>query len=59
MDGVIDANLSFCHTYSVEHRDIERGLKEKNIPIMQIETDYSSEDSGQIKTRVEAFLEMI
>jgi len=59
VDGVIDANLSFCHTYSVEHRDIERGLKEKNIPIMQIETDYSSEDSGQIKTRVEAFLEMI
>ncbi len=59
VDGVIDANLSFCHTYSVEHRDIERGLKDKNIPIMHIETDYSSEDSGQIKTRVEAFLEMI
>ncbi len=58
-DGVIDANLSFCHTYAVEHRDVERALKEKNIPVMQIETDYSTEDSGQIKTRVEAFLEMI
>lgn len=58
-DGVIDSNLSFCHTYAVEHRDVERALKEKNIPVMQIETDYSTEDSGQIKTRVEAFLEMI
>ena len=59
VDGVIDANLSFCHTYAVEHRDIDKGLKEKNIPVMNIETDYSSEDSGQIKTRAEAFLEMI
>ncbi|HDK7168777.1 TPA: 2-hydroxyacyl-CoA dehydratase [Clostridium botulinum] len=58
-DGVIDTNLSFCHTYAVEHRDVEASLKEKNIPIMHIETDYSTEDSGQIKTRVEAFLEMI
>jgi benzoyl-CoA reductase/2-hydroxyglutaryl-CoA dehydratase subunit BcrC/BadD/HgdB len=59
VDGVIDANLSFCHTYAVEHRAVEKALKEQNIPVMQIETDYSTEDSGQIKTRVEAFLEMI
>lgn len=59
VDGVIDSNLSFCHTYSVEHRTVEQALKEKGIPVMHIETDYSSEDSGQIKTRVEAFLEMI
>lgn len=59
VDGVIDSNLSFCHTYSVEHGNVEKALKEKSIPVMHIETDYSSEDSGQIKTRVEAFLEMI
>ncbi|WP_061316903.1 double-cubane-cluster-containing anaerobic reductase [Clostridium botulinum] len=58
-EGVIDTNLSFCHTYAAEHRDVEARLKEKNIPIMHIETDYSTDDSGQIKTRVEAFLEMI
>ncbi|KZL89068.1 R-phenyllactate dehydratase beta subunit [Clostridium magnum DSM 2767] len=59
VDGVIDFNLSFCNTYAVEHGSVEKALKEKNIPIMHIETDYSTEDSGQIKTRVEAFLEMI
>lgn len=58
-DGVIDCNLSFCHTYSVEHEIVDKKLKEKGIPVMHIETDYSTEDSGQIKTRVEAFLEMI
>lgn len=52
-------NLSFCHTYSVEYKKMEKVLKEKGIPVLFIETDYSTEDSGQIKTRVEAFLEMI
>lgn len=59
VDGVIDYNLSFCHTYAVEDKSIRDMLKEKSIPVMHIETDYSTEDSGQIKTRVEAFLEMI
>jgi benzoyl-CoA reductase/2-hydroxyglutaryl-CoA dehydratase subunit BcrC/BadD/HgdB len=29
-----------------------------NVPLLQIETDYSKGDAGQIRTRVEAFLEM-
>jgi benzoyl-CoA reductase/2-hydroxyglutaryl-CoA dehydratase subunit BcrC/BadD/HgdB len=59
VDGVIYSNLSFCHTYAIEYNSVERALKEAHIPVMNIETDYSSEDAGQIKTRVEAFLEML
>jgi len=59
IDGVINCNLSFCHSYGIEYARVEKSLKEKNIPVILIETDYSTEDSGQIKTRVEAFLEMI
>ncbi|WBW96712.1 double-cubane-cluster-containing anaerobic reductase [Oceanirhabdus sp. W0125-5] len=59
VDGVIDYGLSFCHTYSIESKSIQDALREKNIPVMRIETDYSNEDSGQIKTRIEAFLEMM
>jgi benzoyl-CoA reductase/2-hydroxyglutaryl-CoA dehydratase subunit BcrC/BadD/HgdB len=29
------------------------------VPCMKIETDYSMEDAGQLKTRIEAFIEMI
>ena len=58
-DGVIYCNLSFCHTYAIEYGKLEKALKEKNIPLINIETDYSEEDVGQIRTRVEAFLEMI
>lgn len=58
-DGVLYYNLSFCHTYAVEYHTVEKALKEKGIPVMMVETDYSEEDCGQIKTRVEAFLEII
>lgn len=58
-DGVINCNLSFCHTYGVEAVTLDKALRDKNIPVMDIETDYSSQDLGQIKTRIEAFLEML
>ncbi|WP_055666225.1 double-cubane-cluster-containing anaerobic reductase [Desnuesiella massiliensis] len=59
VDGVVYSNLSFCHTYSVEYKKVEEALKEAGIPVINIETDYSTEDAGQIKTRIEAFLEML
>ena len=59
IDGVIYSNLSFCHTYAIEYKKVAEELKKAGIPLINIETDYSTEDSGQIKTRVEAFLEMI
>ena len=30
-----------------------------NIPYLAVETDYSKSDSGQLSTRMEAFLEML
>jgi benzoyl-CoA reductase/2-hydroxyglutaryl-CoA dehydratase subunit BcrC/BadD/HgdB len=58
-DGVIHYNLQFCHTYANEAVKMEKRLQQEKIPLLRIETDYSDEDTGQLKTRVEAFLEMI
>jgi len=58
-DGVIHYNLQFCHTYATEAIQVEKRLEDEGIPLLRIETDYSDEDTGQIKNRVEAFLEMI
>jgi len=58
-DGVVHYTLQFCHTYANEAVKIERALAGENIPLLRIETDYSDEDMGQIKNRVDAFLEMI
>jgi len=58
-DGVIDVTWVGCHTYNVESRVLKDYLaKHGNVPLLQIETDYSQGDAGQIKTRVEAFIEM-
>ena len=59
-DGVVDIAWVGCHTYNVESRVLKDYLaRHGNVPLLQIETDYSQGDAGQIKTRVEAFLEMV
>ena len=58
-DGVIDYTLAFCHCYNVEHGLLKQRLKEEGIPVIQIETDYSMGDMGQLTTRVKAFMETL
>lgn len=58
-DGVVYYNLQFCHTYNIEYRQVEKALKEAWIPVIFIETDYSNDDTGQLQTRIEAFMEML
>jgi benzoyl-CoA reductase/2-hydroxyglutaryl-CoA dehydratase subunit BcrC/BadD/HgdB len=58
-DGVIHYGLQFCQPYLMESIPVEKALEEKNIPTLRIETDYSMEDVGQLKTRIEAFIEQL
>ena len=57
--GVIHYSLQFCQPYQMEAIPVERGLKQDGIPTLRLETDYGAEDAGQLKTRIEAFLEML
>lgn len=60
VDGVIEIVLQSCHTYDVEAYFIKRMVTEKkHLPYLNIETDYSQSDKGQISTRLAAFLETI
>lgn len=59
IDGVLELVLYSCHTYAIESYHVKNTAQEKNIPYLLIETDYSKADSGQINTRLEAFLETI
>ncbi|MBW1940639.1 MAG: 2-hydroxyacyl-CoA dehydratase [Deltaproteobacteria bacterium] len=58
-DGVIHYGLQFCQPYLMESMAVEKALEEKNIPTLRIETDYGMEDMGQLKTRIEAFVEQL
>jgi benzoyl-CoA reductase/2-hydroxyglutaryl-CoA dehydratase subunit BcrC/BadD/HgdB len=58
VDGVVHYNLLFCHTYANEAVLVDKALEKEGIPLLRVETDYG-DDSGQLKTRIDAFLEMI
>lgn len=58
-DGVVHYALSFCQPYAHEAIKLQDVLSEKGIPMLSVETGYSMEDVEQLKTRVEAFVEML
>ena len=60
IDGVIDVALQSCHPFNVEsHKIKDFVVNKKHIDYMAIETDYSETDTEQLRTRFEAFIEMI
>lgn len=60
VDGVLEMTLQACHTYNVETRAIRKFVtEEKGIPYINVETDYSQADVGQLNTRIAAFIEML
>ena len=60
VDGVLEMTLQACHTYNVESLAIRRFVNdEKGLPYVNVETDYSQNDVGQLNTRITAFLEML
>ncbi len=58
-DGVVEMVLQACHTFNVESEQMKNMCEAEGIPYMKLETDYSTTDSGQIETRLAAFIEML
>jgi len=58
-DGVIHYAITFCTPYEMEAFKAEKVLRDEGILFYPLSTDYGMEDIEQIKTRVEAFVEMI
>ena len=59
-DVVIDVVLHACHAYNIESYKVKEHVTGKHkLPFLKIETDYSQGDIGQIRTRVEALMEMV
>ena len=58
--GVVELTWQGCHTYNVEAFQIQKFITETcDKPYLQIETDYSENDTERIRVRVEAFLELM
>ncbi len=59
VDGVVSSRLFMCDVWAFEEFLMRKRLREKNIPYLSLEVDYKPEGEGQIKTRVQAFIESI
>jgi benzoyl-CoA reductase/2-hydroxyglutaryl-CoA dehydratase subunit BcrC/BadD/HgdB len=56
---VIDCNLKFCTLYDTEKPAVAAALEAEGFPVLSIETDYTDNDAEQLRTRIEAFVEML
>jgi len=59
INGVIYYVVRGCMLYAMEYTRVKRVLDRLNIPVYYLDTEYTREDVGQLKTRIEAFLEML
>jgi benzoyl-CoA reductase/2-hydroxyglutaryl-CoA dehydratase subunit BcrC/BadD/HgdB len=59
VNGVIYYVVRGCMLYAMEYSRVKKALDRLNIPVYYLDTEYTREDVGQLKTRVEAFLEML
>ncbi len=57
--GVVQYSLRLCQPFDMENYRLERILKNRRIPFLNLRTDYSLEDTEQLRVRIEAFLETL
>jgi len=58
VDGVISEILRNDAEYGHDKLFLDKEMKERGIPILDLDVEYGEGGSGQMRTRVEAFLEM-
>jgi benzoyl-CoA reductase/2-hydroxyglutaryl-CoA dehydratase subunit BcrC/BadD/HgdB len=54
--GIVYYSIQFCTPYLFEAYQVESAV---DLPFLRIDTNYSTEDIGQLKTRCEAFIETL
>ena len=57
--GVLFNTVKFCEPELFDLPNLRAGLRERGIPSLAVETEVGEPLSGALKTRVEAFVEMI
>ncbi|MGQ9571890.1 MAG: 2-hydroxyacyl-CoA dehydratase subunit D [Dehalococcoidia bacterium] len=57
VDGVVFQRLKFCDLWGGEGYMLRRALRESGVPVLSLEREYVLSGLGQLKTRVQAFLE--
>ena len=56
VEGLVYKTMLYCDPWSFEVRRLQEAL---GLPVLHLDTDYSTENREQMRTRVEAFLETL
>ena len=59
VDGVIYFTLKYCHSFLYEAPLFQEKLEAQDIPTIILETGHDHSGIGQLRTRVQAFIEML
>ena len=59
VDGVVYTSVKFCDQHLADAPYFVEKLKDEGVAVLFLENDYTWGNIGQLKTRVEAFVEML
>lgn len=59
VDGVVSQIIRYCVPYAHDLPLLTEKLNEGGMPILALDVEYGTSGSGQVQTRVQAFLEML
>ena len=59
VDGVVLYVMKFCDLHEFDVPDLRDYLEKQGIPVLHIESDYTMASVVVLRTRIEAFVEMI
>jgi benzoyl-CoA reductase/2-hydroxyglutaryl-CoA dehydratase subunit BcrC/BadD/HgdB len=58
-DAIVYVSLKFCSCYAITGNTFAKRFERLGIPVLEISSDYSESDLGQLRTRIGAFLELL
>jgi benzoyl-CoA reductase/2-hydroxyglutaryl-CoA dehydratase subunit BcrC/BadD/HgdB len=58
VDGVVTEIIRHCAPHAWDLPFLREKLEQMNIPVLELDKEYGVGGTGQVKTRVQAFLEM-
>jgi benzoyl-CoA reductase subunit C len=60
VQGIVCTRLKFCDHYAASRRLLADQLRQdQSVPVIELEREYNTTKSGQLSTRIQAFLELL
>jgi benzoyl-CoA reductase/2-hydroxyglutaryl-CoA dehydratase subunit BcrC/BadD/HgdB len=59
VDGIVVETMKFCDLWGMEAISLVEALRAAGIPVLRLEREYARGGEGQLRTRIQAFLESL